>query len=155
MPFGNYDEPRPSTHLDKKEFGNPCGWADEKKPSKRGRKKKVVAEEVVKVDSGGESPVDGGGESPVDSGAGTLVEQTTGPVEKEPEIKKEEDPLDTSIKSTEEKDETICIDGIDYMMEESGEVVDVEVFTVMGQWVDGKMVLAEGMEEKHNESINI
>ena len=37
-------------------------------------------------------------------------------------------------------------------MDENGEVIDVEDFTVMGQWVDGKMVWAEGMEEKHNES---
>lgn len=53
LAFGNYDEERPSVHLSKGPdgswLGKPCCWADEKKKSKRGRKKKVVEEPVTTV----------------------------------------------------------------------------------------------------------
>lgn len=143
LPFGNYDEPRSSTRLDKAEFGGPCCWEDEKKKSNRGRKKKVkeepVAEEVGnKVINDIVDKVDG-----VDMGAGTGLEPLPQEViERKPE-------------SVEKRDDTICIDGIDYMMEEgSSEVVDVEDFSIMGEWIDGKMVWAEGMEEKHKQSLS-
>ena len=75
LPFGNYDEPRSSTRLDKAEFGGPCCWADEKKKSNRGRKKKVKEEPVVVEEVGNKvindivDKVDG-----VDMGAGTGLE---------------------------------------------------------------------------------
>ena len=79
----------------------------------------------------------------VDMGAGTGLEPLPQEVvERKPE-------------SVEKKDDTVCIDGIDYMMEEgSSEVVDVEDFSIMGEWIDGKMVWAEGMEEKHKKSLS-
>ena len=40
------------------------------------------------------------------------------------------------------------------MEEGSSEVVDVEDFSIMGEWIDGKMVWAEGMEEKHKKSLS-